>query len=142
MSAFVDGLNEPEVPLSERTTAPMLFCSQCSNLLYPECSSDRSMLWKCNCCLTTEVHDECRMVHVLNLKLKSDQVGETDLLAEFASDPTAMRDPSKRCPKCSQNDVACFVNPLGQSQEDMTLYFACANPNCRAVWKSEDIKEV
>ncbi|CCW68783.1 unnamed protein product [Phytomonas sp. Hart1] len=119
--------------------APMLFCARCSNLLYPECDPQRSMLWRCNYCQTTEIHDEYKMVHVLNLKIKSDTMGETDLLEEFASDPTAQRDPTKKCPKCEHNDVTCFVNPLGQPQEDMTLYFACANPRCRFVWKSEDI---
>lgn len=87
----------------------------------------------------TELHDECKMVYVLNLRIKSDTVGDNDLLAQFASDPTAQRDPNKRCPKCHRNDVTCFVNPLGQPQEDMTLYFACANPKCRHVWKSEDV---
>lgn len=143
MSAFVvDGAMVSEVPVGERTSAPMIFCARCSNLLYPECSDQtRAMLWRCNPCEITETHDS-NVVHVLNLKIKSDQVGDTDLLAEFASDPTAMRDPNKRCPKCGQNDVACFVNPLGQSQEDMTLFFACANPVCRSVWKGEDVKEV
>lgn len=119
----------------------MLFCSACSNLLYPEGDEERNLVWRCNFCEVTEVHDECNMVHVLNFKIKSDAAAETDLLAEFASDPTAQRDPTKRCPQCSQHDVTCFVNPLGQPQEDMTLYFACANPQCRHVWKSEEVKE-
>lgn len=130
-----------DIPLGDRTTAPMLFCSQCNNLLYPESDEERNMQWRCNYCKITEVHDNCPMVYVLNLKMKSDTVGDTDLLAEFASDPTAQRDPNKRCPRCEQNDVTCFVNPLGQPQEDMTLFFACANPRCRHVWKSEEVND-
>ncbi|EPY35098.1 DNA-directed RNA polymerase II subunit RPB9 [Strigomonas culicis] len=130
---------ENQSSLATRTTAPMLFCENCANLLYPECSSERSMLWRCNYCKTTEIHDDCKLVYVLNLKMKSDTAGEMALLAEFASDPTAQRDPEKRCPECKGHDVTCFVNPLGQQQEDMTLFFACANRNCRHVWEGKNV---
>lgn len=124
------------VSIGNATTAPMLFCARCSNLLYPECDEDNySMVWRCNYCKTAEIHDECKLVHVLNLKMKADAIGEMDLIAEFANDPTAQRDPDKPCPKCGKNGVACFVNPLGQPQEDMTLYFACSDTACRNVWK-------
>lgn len=114
----------------------MLFCSRCNNLLYPECDDDNySMTWRCNYCKTTEQHDDCKLVHVMNLKMKADAIGGMDLIAEFANDPTAQRDPEKPCPKCGKKGVACFVNPLGQPQEDMTLYFACSDTVCRHVWK-------
>lgn len=123
------------------TTAPMLFCSKCSNLLYPECDDDDTITWRCNYCKTTEQHDDCKLVHVMNLKMKADAIGGMDLIAEFASDPTAQRDPDKPCPRCGKKGVACFVNPLGQPQEDMTLYFACSDTECRYVWKGAAVED-
>ncbi|EAN91918.1 putative DNA-direcetd RNA polymerase II, subunit 9 [Trypanosoma cruzi] len=131
-----------QVSLTHLDDAPMLFCERCNNLLYPENDPlDRQMRWRCNYCRTTEVHDENKLVYILNLKLKTGTTEELELLAEFANDPTAQRDPTKRCRRCGENDVTCFVNPLGQPHEDMTLYFACANPKCRHVWKSGESQE-
>lgn len=119
----------------EEKEAKMLFCGHCKNLLYPESDLDRKMLYRCACCRRVETHDANSVVYVLNTKTggATTRVEEEKLLAEFASDPTAQRDPSKMCPKCTLNDVACFVNPLAQPTEDMSLYFACAN--CKNVWK-------
>lgn len=120
-------------------SAPMLFCTFCHNLLYPVGDAERKIKWRCNSCKTLTAHDDESLVYALNLKMKSDTIQANDLLAEFASDPTAQRDTRKRCPSCHKGDVTCFVNPLGRPQEDMTLFFACANPNCRHVWKGEEV---
>lgn len=121
--------------------APMLFCSQCYNLLYPEAGEDREMKWRCNFCKNLTTYGGEELVYALHLKMRNSMVQENDLLAEFASDPTAQRDSQKECLQCHQKDVTCFVNPLGRPQEDMTLFFACANPTCRYVWKGEDIQK-
>ncbi|CBH17713.1 DNA-direcetd RNA polymerase II, subunit 9, putative [Trypanosoma equiperdum] len=128
-----------ESTLTQLDDAPMIFCERCNNLLYPESGKeDRVMRWRCNYCKTSEIHDENKLVYILNLKVKTSTVEELELLAEFANDPTAQRDTTKQCPRCAMNEVTCFVNPLGQPHEDMTLYFACANQGCRHVWKSSD----
>lgn len=122
-------------------TAPMFFCTQCNNLLYPEADEFRQMKWRCNSCKTLTVKEKEELVYSLNLKMRNDTVQENDLIAEFASDPTAQRDSQKKCPRCGLKDVTCFVNPLGRPQEDMTLFFACANPSCRNVWKGESTQQ-
>jgi DNA-directed RNA polymerase II subunit RPB9 len=113
--------------------AKMLFCGHCKNLLYPESDDDRRMQYRCAYCRRVETHDDKIVVYTQDTKTSATRVEEERLLAEFASDPTAQRDPEKLCKKCKGKDVACFVNPLAQPTEDMTLYFACAN--CKTVWK-------
>lgn len=94
------------------------------------------MVFRCACCHRVEEHKENTVVYAVSVKGGvTTRVEEERLLAEFASDPTAQRDPNKKCPRCKMNDVACFVNPLAQPTEDMTLHFACAS--CQHVWKSE-----
>ncbi|CUF99983.1 DNA-directed RNA polymerase II, putative [Bodo saltans] len=117
--------------------AKMLFCGHCNNLLYPESNEERRMLYRCACCRRIEDHDDNITVYVVNGGGggQSTRPEEQRLLAEFASDPTAQRDPNKKCVNCARTDVACFVNPLAQPTEDMTLYFACAD--CKHVWKNE-----
>ncbi|CAD2219059.1 DNA-directed RNA polymerase II subunit RPB9 [Angomonas deanei] len=126
--------------LATRTTAPMLFCVRCANMLYPEGTADRQLIWRCSLCNISESHDECQLVHVLNLKMKKDVSQDIQIVAEAATDPTAQRDPNKKCPKCGEHNVVCSLNPLGSVQEDMTLFFACPNPECRHVWSGKEVK--
>jgi DNA-directed RNA polymerase II subunit RPB9 len=113
------------------TGAPMLFCSRCNNLLYPMSNNERQMLWKCLNCANEEEHDY-PVAYVINLKQQKGSQREQQLLGEFATDPTARREKNKMCVVCKCDDVACFVNPLEQPTEDMSLYFACAK--CKHVW--------
>lgn len=117
--------------------ASMIFCEDCDNLLYPASDADRNLQYRCGCCgkLASDVREHT-VVYALNTKSSSaSNTKEDKLLAQFAMDPTAQRDPAKECPKCRAHDVACFVNPLAQPTEDMSLYFACAY--CQYVWKGE-----
>lgn len=136
---FFFAMNEVKSVSWDNKTAPMIFCLECKNLLYPEGDTDRLMRWRCNFCKSLTMQGNEELVYSLNLKMRSDAVQENDLLAEFASDPTAQRDSQKKCPRCGMKDVTCFVNPLGRPQEDMTLFFACANTVCRHVWKGEEV---
>eukprot|EP00796_Vickermania_ingenoplastis_P008628 gene8628-6059_t len=79
-------------------TAPMLFCPQCENLLYPEGDDDRQIKWRCNACKTLVDQGYHDLVYAINIKMRNDTVQENDLLAEFASDPTAQRDSQKKVP--------------------------------------------
>lgn len=118
----------------------MLFCKNCKNLLYPQNDEQRRMLYHCGCCQAVEEHDDMKVVFALNTKTGGATRAEEDrLLAEFASDPTAQRDSSKKCTQCFRDDVACFVNPLAQPTEDMSLFFACAH--CKFVWKGGEEKK-
>lgn len=124
---------KPDGPTRE---AKMLFCGHCNNLLYPESDAERNMLYRCACCRRVESHNHNITVYIQNnVGGQTTRPEEQRLLAEFASDPTAQRDPNKKCVNCSRTDVACFVNPLAQPTEDMTLYFACAD--CKFVWRNE-----
>ena len=121
------------------TGAPMLFCSRCNNLLYPMSSAERDMLWKCENCENVEAHDDFPIAYVINLKQQKGSQREQQLLGEFATDPTAQREKNKMCTRCGGYDVACFVNPLEQPTEDMSLYFACAK--CKNVWLGDEQKK-
>lgn len=137
MNAAEDG-TEIEVSWDAKT-APILFCTQCNNVLYPEGCENRELRWRCELCKTAVANDKDALVYTHNFKVKNETVQENDLIAEFASDPTAQRDSKKKCASCEGRDVTCFVNPLGRPQEDMTLFFACANPDCRHVWKGKEV---
>eukprot|EP00758_Cryptobia_borreli_P002074 Tbor_TRINITY_DN2764_c0_g1::TRINITY_DN2764_c0_g1_i1::g.15230::m.15230/K03017/RPB9, POLR2I; DNA-directed RNA polymerase II subunit RPB9 len=113
----------------------MIFCGACHNLLYPESNAEKELNWKCAACGRVEVHNGENVVHTAVLKRELGELKERSLLAEFASDPTAQRDPSKACDNCGRTGVAAFINPLEQPTEDMTLFFAC--PHCKYVWKDD-----
>ena len=121
--------------MADNNVGRMLFCGTCHNLLYPESDADRKLLWRCNRCKRTEIHNEEYSVFRVNYKREEGGMLEEMLLGDFALDPTSQRDPNKSCIQCGQDDVACFVNPLEQPTEDMSLYFACAS--CKKVWRAE-----
>lgn len=118
----------------------LIFCSSCKNLLYPESDKDKLMKWRCAHCKGIEEHNDVVVVWSTSMKVEGAELKEKELLADFASDPTAQRDPEKRCPQCQETGVACMINPLEQPTEDMSLFFAC--PNCRYVWKDEEEKKM
>lgn len=117
--------------------ASMLFCEHCDNLVYPASDADRNLQYRCGCCgkLSADVSKHTVVYTMSTKRGGASNKKEDRLLAQFAMDPTAQRDPEKRCRRCARNDVACFVNPLAQPTEDMSLYFACAH--CQFVWKGE-----
>ncbi|XP_042415769.1 DNA-directed RNA polymerases II, IV and V subunit 9A-like isoform X2 [Zingiber officinale] len=56
------------------------------------------------------------------------------LLPVVAADPTLPRTKSVRCAVCDHPE-AVFFQAMSRSEEGMTLFFVCCNPNCGYRWR-------
>lgn len=57
---------------------------------------------------------------------------KTMIVQDVMSDPTLPRTKDVQCPRCSGNE-AVFIS--ASTEQGMTLYFSCADPNCGHRWR-------
>lgn len=124
----------------------MKFCGSCENLLYPESDERRAVVYRCHCCGLVEPYDGQPELYTVSTKKDEAlstvgdklpfSVRDRQLIAELANDPTAPRgDGSEACAACGNVDVAFFINPLVQTNEEMAMVFACP---CGNVWRQKN----
>ena len=60
----------------------------------------------------------------------------TQIVSDVISDPTLSRrrDNSHPCPSCGHTEAVFFQANSAQSDDKMTLYYVCCNPNCCHRW--------
>lgn len=89
------------------------------------------LLYACrNCDYKQAADNNCIYVN----KIMHDVDELTQIVPDVISDPTLPRSTENKCPKC-ENEVAVFFQAqTRRAEEEMKLYYVCANANCCHRW--------
>ncbi|CAN8097329.1 unnamed protein product [Discula destructiva] len=102
----------------------ILFCPECSNMLYPKEDKDaRRLMYQCRTCQhTEEATSNCVYRNILK-NVAGDTAGVTQ---DVTHDPTLPRS-DKRCPICNHNEAVFFQSQQRTRDTGMKLYYVCCS---------------
>jgi DNA-directed RNA polymerase II subunit RPB9 len=109
-------------------------------MLYPreQKGGERRLLYACrNCEHQEEADDFCVYRNELQSTL---DINIQLSIPDVAMDPTLPRTRDLQCAQCGGNEVVFWQNHMGRDT-GMTLFFACADPNCNHRWREEPRQE-
>ncbi|KAJ3404767.1 DNA-directed RNA polymerase II core subunit rpb9 [Chytriomyces hyalinus] len=111
----------------------ILFCTDCSNMLYPKEDSDSKMLtYACrHCSKSYGIDAEHHCVH--RNQIKANPIAQTLARVDLSSDPTYPR-LQKECPQCGFDEAVFFLSKAKATDTTMQLYFACCSNVCGYRW--------
>eukprot|EP01016_Furgasonia_blochmanni_P034310 TRINITY_DN3682_c0_g1_i1.p1 TRINITY_DN3682_c0_g1~~TRINITY_DN3682_c0_g1_i1.p1 ORF type:complete len:212 (+),score=39.22 TRINITY_DN3682_c0_g1_i1:175-810(+) len=127
------------------------FCSECSNIMYPQ-EEDRTLVFKCKTCKNTEtVKDRENAEENLISRKEVKTQGNKDVLnSEFAKeyvlDPSMFRANNVRCPNCDHNEAVYSISRDDEAKK-LKLLYICARvdetnfPICGRTWYSDETGE-
>jgi DNA-directed RNA polymerase II subunit RPB9 len=58
----------------------------------------------------------------------------TQIVPDVISDPTLPRSTENKCPKCQHDTSVFFQAQTRRAEEEMKLYYVCANVGCTHRW--------
>jgi DNA-directed RNA polymerase II subunit RPB9 len=121
------------MPKTAKSSFAIRFCEECHNMLYPkEDKTNKMLLYACRNCDHQE-ESESSLVYRHELVQLSDE--RTQVFKDLASDPTLPRTKNVSCIQCRNDEAVFFQAHSGRSDQPMTLYFVCTNPQCGFRWE-------
>ena len=118
----------------EKRVSTIIFCDQCSNMLYP-LNSDGRLIYICkkpNCGYKKTIDSRAKFD---NLVSKKEFLKEKNpyITGEFALDPTMPRE-DVQCPKCGYGE-AVFMISTDIEDTKIELIYICGDRDCGNYWK-------
>lgn len=114
----------------------ILFCPECSNMLYPEPSQDDGRLYYiCRSCKDNPHREPAQSNFVSVTRADRDIQALTHVIEDVVADPTLPHTEGnldKPCPSCRHRDAVYFQTPFNRERSNMKLFYVCCS--CKHKW--------
>ncbi|KAI6218525.1 DNA-directed RNA polymerase subunit [Aphelenchoides fujianensis] len=117
---------------SSSTFQGIQFCPECNNMLYPR--EDKEALKLTYACRNCNHNEEARSPCIFKNTLTHDVDELTQIVADVMQDPTLPKTDDHPCPKCKKPKAVFFQAQSRRAEEEMRLYYVCADPACAHRW--------